>query len=183
MSLRTTAIFGGLLLFLYKINVMSYNIILGISEGCFNSFLPRAVYMRRWTGSALVQVIITWNNTAKLSIGQFGTNFSETGIEIKNFSLVKMRLKLSSVKRRPFCSAGDELILSCYRWRKWSLVVKRNFPCKQLHIFPYAHDDVIKWKHFPRNWPFVRGIHRSRWIPHTKASDAELWCFLWSASE
>ena len=24
------------------------------------------------------------------------------------------------------------------------------------------HDDVIKWKHFPRNWPFVQGIHRSR---------------------
>ena len=28
----------------------------------------------------------------------------------------------------------------------------------QLHI---CHDDVIKWKQFPRNWPFVRGIHRS----------------------
>ena len=39
------------------------------------------------------------------------------------------------------------------------------------------HDDVIKWKHFPRNWPFVRGIYRSRWIPHTKASVAELWFF------
>ena len=24
-----------------------------------------------------------------------------------------------------------------------------------------SHDDVIKWKHFLRNWPFVRGIHRS----------------------
>ena len=24
------------------------------------------------------------------------------------------------------------------------------------------HDDVIKWKHFPRHWPFVRGIH---WSP------------------
>ena len=23
------------------------------------------------------------------------------------------------------------------------------------------HDDVIKWGHFPRHWPFVRGIHRS----------------------
>ena len=23
------------------------------------------------------------------------------------------------------------------------------------------HDDVIKWKHLPRYWPFVRGIHRS----------------------
>ena len=24
-----------------------------------------------------------------------------------------------------------------------------------------SHDDVIKWKHFPRYWPFVRGIYRS----------------------
>ena len=23
------------------------------------------------------------------------------------------------------------------------------------------HDDVIKWKHFSRYWPFLRGIHRS----------------------
>ena len=25
----------------------------------------------------------------------------------------------------------------------------------------WRHDDVIKWKHFLRYWPFVRGIHRS----------------------
>ena len=30
-----------------------------------------------------------------------------------------------------------------------------------LCIFHRIHDDVIKWKHFPRCWPFVRGIHRS----------------------
>ena len=30
------------------------------------------------------------------------------------------------------------------------------------------HDDVIKWKHFPRYWPFVRGI------PLTKVSDTRL---------
>ena len=24
-----------------------------------------------------------------------------------------------------------------------------------------GHHDVIKWKHYRRNWPFVRGIHRS----------------------
>ena len=23
-----------------------------------------------------------------------------------------------------------------------------------------SHDDVVKWIHFPRYWPFVRGIHR-----------------------
>ena len=30
-----------------------------------------------------------------------------------------------------------------------------------------THDDVIKWKHFPRNWPFVRRIRRSPvYSPH-----------------
>ena len=24
-----------------------------------------------------------------------------------------------------------------------------------------VHGDVIKWKHFPRYWPFLRGIHRT----------------------
>ena len=32
-----------------------------------------------------------------------------------------------------------------------------------------THDGVIKWKHFPRYWPFVRGIHRSR--PVTRSFD------------
>ena len=38
-----------------------------------------------------------------------------------------------------------------------------------------SHDDVDKWKHFPRYWPFVRGSTGHRWIPLTKANDAELW--------
>ena len=29
------------------------------------------------------------------------------------------------------------------------------------HLFLVLHDDVIKWKHFPRYRPFVREIHRS----------------------
>ena len=40
------------------------------------------------------------------------------------------------------------------------------------------HDGIIKWKHFPRYWPFVTGE-----FPAQKASDAEFWCFLWSAPE
>ena len=44
-----------------------------------------------------------------------------------------------------------------------------------IDLFWRIHDDVIKWKHFPRCWTFVQEIHRS--IPRTKASDAELWCF------
>ena len=32
--------------------------------------------------------------------------------------------------------------------------------CLWLHLMIH-HDDLIKWKHFPHYWPFVRGIHRS----------------------
>ena len=38
-------------------------------------------------------------------------------------------------------------------------------------------DSPYKWSVL-LNWPVVKGMHRSRWIPLTKASDAELWCFL-----
>ena len=59
-------------------------------------------------------------------------------------------------------------------------VTRKAFPCHDLgmdslvlelpcmltamehHAYkPWFHDDVIKWKRFPRYWPFVRGIHRS----------------------
>ena len=32
---------------------------------------------------------------------------------------------------------------------------------KKHYIHITAYNDVIKWKHFPRYWPFVQGIHRS----------------------
>ena len=83
---------------------------------------------------------------------------SVTQDQVHKISIRKMSLKKNTVvKLLPHLSGANELIL--------------------------LHDDVIKWKHFPRYWPFVRGIHRPRWIPHTKASDAELWCFIWSAPE
>ena len=59
-----------------------------------------------------------------------------------------------------------------------------------LLMFCLCHDDVIKWKHFLCYWPFgvcgvcvcVGGGSTGHWwIALTKASDAELWYFLWSA--
>ena len=46
-----------------------------------------------------------------------------------------------------------------------------------------THDDVIKWKHFCVTGPLCGEFTSHRWIPRIKASDAELWCFLWSAPE
>ena len=44
-------------------------------------------------------------------------------------------------------------------------------------ILYHSHDDVIKWKYFPRYLPFLRGIHRSPMNPYTKASYTEFDAF------
>ena len=87
-----------------------------------------------------------------------------------------------------YVSAAEEgFHFRCYQhieYKKLDIVTtSRLNACTLMPRIDMIHDDVIKWKHFPRYWPFVRGIHRSRWIPRTNASDAELWCFLWSTPE
>ena len=51
-------------------------------------------------------------------------------------------------------------------WQSMPLTfIRHDFPSPNLdswnHVITIEHDDVIKWKHFPRYWPFVREIHRS----------------------
>ena len=51
---------------------------------------------------------------------------------------------------------------SCSLWRHCNVGNESALSnTVEFHIIAPQHDDVIKWKHFPRYWPFVRGIHRS----------------------
>ena len=76
----------------------------------------------------------------------------------------------------------QRIALSCHF--PWSTHLGTSFEENIGNVFGLIVNDnqnqIIKWKHFPRYWPFVRGIHR--WpvnSPHN-GRDAELWCFLWS---
>ena len=75
----------------------------------------------------------------------------------------QMLVTWSSDRSGPCVWSGDQLAKWTPDWTGGNLVSVQ-----------VGHDDVIKWKHFPRYWPFARGIHRC---------DSELWCFLWSAPE
>ena len=55
---------------------------------------------------------IIWTNAGILLIGPLGTSFSEILIEILTFSFKKMRLKVSSAKRRHFCLGLNVLSIS-----------------------------------------------------------------------
>ena len=116
---------------------------------------------------------IIWTNAGILSIGNLGTDFSEILIEIITFSFKKMHLKVSSAKGRSCCMSRPQCVSE---WKPWTHIKAPPpppppgppYPC------PYSHRwamGCLLWKlswwlhqmeHFPRNWPFVRGIHRSQ---------------------
>ena len=80
----------------------------------------------------------------------------------------------------------DSLVMSEYEVffviLTFTYILSKDLPLYQPYCMQYrgkkknikyrrstVHDDVIKWKHFPRNWPFVRGIspvnspHKGQW--------------------
>ena len=86
-----------------------------------SSISPCAAHTRHWTGSAIGwgnglspvwRQAITWTNAVFLLLGSLGSNFSENRIKIPKFLFIKMFLKMSSAKLRPFCPERDELILA-----------------------------------------------------------------------
>ena len=86
---------------------------------------------------------------------------------------------MSSVNWRPFyfylnmiitdLSCGRKIESNSLKFRFHRITIRQSWS-EMFNSLPKSvliivtennHDDVIKWKHFPRNWPFVREIHRS----------------------
>ena len=90
-----------------------------------------------------------------------------------------MHMKILSAKWWPFCPEGRWANSHSVDYTGWGIcylsylyyLIVEKWKKKQIyfsciprtiqHLKGQTHDDVIKWKHFPRYWPFVRGIHRS----------------------
>ena len=66
-----------------------------------------------------------------------------------------------SEARKKYCSLSLIKMHGCYKYtiRKFIQLILPIWICYMTR--GRQHDDVIKWKHFPRHWPFVRGIHQS----------------------
>ena len=100
---------------------------------------------------------IIWTSAGLLSTGPLVTNCSEILIKTQHFPFRKLRLKMSSAKWRPFRIGLNELRGRGVAEGLKAYCTSSRKEVKSINI----HDDVIKWKHFPRYWPFAREIHRS----------------------
>ena len=96
----------------------------------------------------------TAGTTDDLLVIRPGTNFRGILIESHTFRWTECVLKMLSAKCLSFRLNHYVFIQT----------VTNGLPGQRTskNIIDFLlHDDVIKWKHFPRYWPFVRGIHRS----------------------
>ena len=95
----------------------------------------------QWRGALIFSLIYDWvNNRAAGDLRRFRAHYD---VVVKSHS--------------QFNSNGNKCLSL---WRLPGQIIRSPF-----HWM--VHDDVIKRKHFPRNWPFVRGIHRSPvYSPH-----------------
>ena len=111
-----------------------------------------------------------------------------TASQITSLTIVYSSVFSGADQRKHRRSASLAFVWRIHRWpvnspHKWR-VTRKMFPFDDVTMIIYGaslcflqytreeaywpeHDDVIKWKHFPRYWPFVRGIHRSPvYSPH-----------------
>ena len=58
-----------------------------------------------------------------------------------------------------------------------------NYFFTWVRYHPISQEFMMTSSNFTRYWPFLREFTGHRWIPSKMASGAELWCFLWSATE
>ena len=87
-----------------------------------------------------------------------GANNTKTAHKVVWRSPYLSTVIMTSWHGKAFCITG------LFNWEsnghRWILHTKGRVYPKYSHTKNPYHD-VIKWKHFPRYWPFVRGIHRS----------------------
>ena len=79
----------------------------------------------------------------------------------RSYIFQHVRVKPSSEPMLTYCWLDTWEQISVKLKLKYSNDVKTVCMSWHHHRSIQTHDDFIKWKHFPRYWAFVRGIHRS----------------------
>ena len=81
-------------------------------------------------------------------------------LHLKNANLFGYRLLPLNDTNSIIMGSGD-IDVPKKQYHEITLTHCGQFKLYRIIEFVQHHDDVIKWKHFPRYWPFMYGIHRS----------------------
>ena len=135
---------------------------------CWCLFIPLALYNLLGISASLTQqslVLVTYSSPdSKVHGAHMGPTWVLSAPDGPHVGPMDLAIRETMDTETEILSLFLVITLCmCHTWT-WSSCTSK------------CHDDVIKGKHFPR----YREFTGPRCIPRTKASDAELWCFLWS---
>ena len=141
---------------------------------------------RRW--HSWLKTIVTMDKEPFILNGQFHDYWCPGDARSQGISSHGVDLVLSEYSGFS-CSTRWTIPRCCLEmlidvWSCWQFSqVPLPLLCLELNklVKQKCHDDVINWKHFPRYWPFERGIHRSPVNSPHKGQWRGVWCFLWFA--
>ena len=94
---------------------------------------------------------IIWTNARILLIRPLGTNFNEILLEILAFSFIKMRLKVTSAKWRPFC-LGLNVLYDIWRLFWWIYLDAKHMT-KYLQM---KHIDIRQLEHQGMEMEYIK---------------------------
>ena len=105
---------------------------------------PRRLFVQGKSFMEIWTAIYTWHDyqSSRVSL-QRGQDPPKNSQETPDSSLIKVIYEV------PEMLTHCPIHITAFHW------------CVVCNIMFYWHDDVIKWKNFPRYWPFVWGLHRS----------------------
>ena len=109
----------------------------------------------------------TWTVSSAISIKH--PVMTQTLYEFRSFNFEQIPI-LSTIPKCEFYHYSFysklfkvfQLLLYVIFWSKSNLVIPTSMITSLVYSVHELHNEVIKWKHFPRYWPFVLGIH---WSP------------------
>ena len=127
---------------------------------------PISQYLKQWWPSSLMHIYVTkpfvyllikscsWHAPKLEKLKTKDNHWRSSNIFIFEAQIIEL-----SFKRIRWLFWMDEM------WKQMSSYtdskLNANHERMASYVWRICHYDVIKWTHFPRYWPFVRGIHLS----------------------
>ena len=110
-----------------------------------------------------------WHFRFSVIDGPLRTNFSEIWIKNQQFSCQKMNLKMSPVQWRSYCSGFHLFNVNPHHYIDVIMTTMASQITSLMVVYSIVYSGADQRKHqSSAPLAFVRGIHRDRWIPHTK---------------
>ena len=141
---------------IYLIGVIDTGCICGVIR------LPPGDYCNDWLGMGDAKIL----GGASIQMGLHGDNFLTHGVCL----VLSPPLQMGGFRRSPAAHPRQNVV-------QYPPLPSKCGPASP-HMMTSSNGDI-----FRVTGPLCGEFTGSRWIPHTEASDALLWCFLWSGPE